>query len=145
MGHPLYRVTSSAIRPDGIDAFCKEHGIVLLVLFGSHAEGRSHPGSDVDLAVKTCPEVGVSKLDLIFRLGALFGDREIDLVLLTRDTDPLLLHEIFTKGRPLHEAQPDIFESEQLRAWKLYLDTESLRQMQTTYLRRFVEKMNHVA
>ena len=145
MDHPLHRVTSFDIRPEDIDVFCKEHGVQLLVLFGSHADGRSHRASDVDLAMKTRPDAAVSKLDLIFRLGGLFGDREIDLVFLTRDTDPLLLHEIFTKGRLLHEAQSGIFESEQLRAWKLYLDTENLRQMQTTYLRTFVEKMNHVA
>jgi len=133
------------VCPDDIDALCKRHGIVLLVLFGSQAHGNRHPASDVDLAVRTRPGAAVSKLDLIFQLGGLFGDREIDLVLLTRDTDPLLLHEIFTKGRPLHEAQPGIFESEQLRAWKLYLDTENLREMRAAYLRRFVEKTNHVA
>jgi hypothetical protein len=70
---------------------------------------------------------------------------EIDLVLLTRDTDPLLLHEIFTKGKLLHEAQPSIFQSERLSAWKLDLDTENVRRMQATYLKTFVERMDHVA
>ena len=130
---------------DEIDVFCTANDIVLLVLFGSYADGKSHPASDVDLAVKTRRDAEVSKLDLILRLGGLFEDREIDLVLLTRDTDPLLLHEIFMKGKPLHEAQPGIFESERLRAWRLYLDTKALRGVQTTYLRAFVEKMNHVA
>jgi predicted nucleotidyltransferase len=128
-----------------IDVLCEEHGIELLVLFGSRADGKSHPGSDIDLAVKIRPHREVSKLELIFRLGGLFDDGEIDLVLLTRDTDPLLLHEIFTKGRPLHEAQAGIFDAERLRAWKLYLDTEDLRKMQVTYLRKFAEKTDHVA
>lgn len=144
MEHPPSRVAPLDIRPDDIDALCKRHGVELLVLFGSQAGGSTHPASDVDLAVLTHPDVAVSKLDLMFQLGGLFGDREIDLVLLTRDTDPLLLHEIFTNGRPLHEAQPGIFEREQLRAWKLYLDTEKLRQMRTAFLRSFVEKKNHV-
>jgi predicted nucleotidyltransferase len=132
-------------RQTDIDAFCEEHGIALLVLFGSLAGGKGHASSDVDLAVKVGRDKEVSKLDLIFGLGGLFEDKEIDLVLLTRDTDPLLLHEIFTKGKALYVAQPDLFESERLRAWKLYLDTQHLRQMQATYLRAVVERLNDVA
>lgn len=132
-------------RQDEIDVFCRDNNISLLVLFGSRAEGNCRPASDVDLAVQVRRNLEISKLDLIFRLGGLFGAGEIDLVLLTRDTDPLLLHEIFTKGKPLHEAQPGIFENEKLRAWKLYLDTEKLRRRQATYLKQFVEKTSHVA
>jgi hypothetical protein len=38
-----------------------------------------------------------------------------------------------------------VFESERLRAWKLYLDSEKIRVMQKKYLRDFVERVSNVA
>jgi predicted nucleotidyltransferase len=133
------------MNESGIERLCAGNNIEMLVLFGSHSGGSVHKSSDIDLAVKVKRGVEVSKLDLIFSLAGYFGDREIDLVLLSRDTDPLLLYEIFMKGKLLFEAQSGIFENEKLRAWKLYLDTEKLRGMQGDYLKRFVEKMTDVA
>jgi len=128
-----------------IAAFCKENNIELLVLFGSQAVGKTHGGSDVDVAVKIRRGVEGSKLDLIFRLGGLFKEGEIDLVLITKDTDPLLLSEIFSQGKRLYEERPGIYEEERLRAWKLYLDTEKLRRMQKDYIKKFAEKYGNVA
>jgi hypothetical protein len=81
---------------------------------------------------------------LIYRLGDFFEGKEIDLVVLTRDTDPVLLNEIFSKGRLLYEEQPGIFDKERLRAWKLYLDTEKLRRMRKEYLKKFVEMIDNI-
>ena len=128
-----------------IAAFCKENNIDLLVLFGSQAVGKTHGGSDVDVAVKIRRGIESSKLDLIFGLGGLFKEGEIDLVLITRDTDPLLLSEIFSQGKLLYEERPGIYEQERLRAWKLYLDTEKLRRMQKDYIKKFAEKYGNVA
>jgi predicted nucleotidyltransferase len=128
-----------------IAAFCKENSIELLVLFGSQAVGKTHEGSDVDVAVKIRRGIEGSKLDLIFQLGGIFKEGEIDLVLITRDTDPLLLHEIFSQGKLLYEERPGIYEEERLRAWKLYLDTEKLRRMQKDYIKKFAEKYGDVA
>ena len=128
-----------------IAAFCKENNIELLVLFGSQAVGKTHGGSDVDVAVKIRRGIEGSKLDLIFRLGGLFKEGEVDLVLITRDTDPLLLSEIFSKGKLLYEERPDIYEEERLRAWKLYLDTVKLRLRQKAYVKKFAEKYGNVA
>lgn len=60
------------------------------------------------------------------------------------DTDPLLLYEIFFHGKPLYEETPGMFEQERLRAWKLYLDTENLREMRRKYLKEFVERAHNV-
>jgi hypothetical protein len=75
----------------------------------------------------------------------LFDGKKIDLVILTADTDPLLLYEVFFNGMPLYEEDQGIFEKEKLRAWKLYIDTEKLRVMQKQYLKKFVEKASDVA
>jgi len=128
-----------------ISEFCRGSGIDLLVLFGSRASGETRPGSDRDVAVKLRKGLETRKLDLIGRLTDFFGEGEIDLVVLTRDTDPLLLFEIFSSGLLLYEAVPDLFDNEKLRAWKLYLDTEKLRRRRKEYLREFVERSKDVA
>jgi predicted nucleotidyltransferase len=128
-----------------IQEFCKENKIELLILFGSHASEETHPKSDIDVAVKFKRGTEISKLELIYKLDDLFNGKSIDLVVLTTDTDPLLLYEIFFNGRPLYEKDPDIFEKEKLRAWKLYLDTEKLRVIQKQYLKKFAEKASDVA
>ncbi|HET6513710.1 MAG TPA: nucleotidyltransferase domain-containing protein, partial [Thermodesulfovibrionales bacterium] len=133
------------MRDPEIGRFCEESGIDLLVLFGSSAGGRLHPASDLDVAVKLRTGATVSKLELIGGLGDLFEGKEIDLVVLTRDTDPLLLYEIFSRGKPLYEGHSGVFDREKLRAWKLYLDTEGIRLKLRNYLKEFAEKFGHVA
>jgi len=125
--------------------FCRDTGIDLLVLFGSSATGREHHGSDIDIAVKMKTGRAVSKLDLIYNLGGLFNDGEIDLVILSVETDPVLLYEIFSYGKPMYEDRPDLFAEERLRAFKLYFDTEKLRRLQAEYLKQFTESSRNVA
>jgi predicted nucleotidyltransferase len=36
----------------GIKGFCKENNIELLLLFGPGTTGKTHPVSDIDIAVK---------------------------------------------------------------------------------------------
>ncbi|MHC1743892.1 MAG: nucleotidyltransferase family protein [Syntrophobacteraceae bacterium] len=124
--------------------YCREAGIELIVLFGSHARGQAGPGSDVDLAVQPARGVEIDKLRLIFDLGELFSPHEVDVVTLSSLTSPLLLHEIFFNGLPLFEAGPGQFQKGRMRAWKLYVDTAPLRQRQKEALARFIERMHHV-
>jgi predicted nucleotidyltransferase len=128
-----------------LSEFCRRNSIELLVLFGSTATGGVDQASDVDLAVRLQRGAPERKLELLDELGELFGDREIDLVVLTPDTDPVLLREIFTGGRPLYEGRPGLFDDERLRAHKLYFDTEKLRAHRDAFLRRFSESVRHVA
>ena len=132
------------MKNSNVQSFCERNDIELLILFGSHVSGEAHPGSDIDVAVKFRGEAGVSKLELIYQLDDIFNGRDIDLVILTADTEPLLLYEIFSNGKLLYERSPGIFDAGKLRAWKLYLDTEKLRTMQKRYLKKFVERISHV-
>jgi len=125
--------------------FCKASNIELLVLFGSSASGKTHPVSDIDIAVKFEYGAEISKLELIYKLDDLFDGKNIDLVVLGTDTDHLLLYEIFSKGVPLYEKKVGIFDKEKLRAWKLFLDSEKLRGLQKKYLKEFVNGVFNVA
>jgi len=127
-----------------VRSFCEKNNIELLVLFGSHASGKIRPESDIDLAVKLREGTRGSKLELIYQLDDIFNGKDIDLVVLTADTEPLLLYEIYLSGKVLYETCPGIFDSGRLRAWKLYIDTESLRAMQKKYLKEFAERVSSV-
>jgi predicted nucleotidyltransferase len=129
----------------GIRSFCKENGIELLILFGSSVREKSEDARDVDIAIKLIQKARISKLKLIYKLDDFLDGENIDLVLLTSETDPLLLHEIFSNGKCMYERKKGIFEKEKLRAWKLYLDTEKIRNMRRRYLKNFVKKVSHVA
>lgn len=143
--NPLYPNYDTFMGNAAIKRFCEENGIELLILFGSHVSGKTRPESDVDIAVKFIEGAEISKLELICRLDGIFDGKDIDLVILTSDTETLLLYEIFFNGRPLYERFPGIFDAGRLRAWKLYIDTEKLRAMQKKYLREFAERISNVA
>lgn len=117
----------------------------MLVLFGSSAGGKPKTSRDIDLAVKFKNGTIISKLDLIYKLDDFCMEKKMDLVLLTADTDPLLLYEIFMKGVCLFERKKNLFEMDKLRAWKLYLDTDKIRNMRGKYLKDFARKVSHVA
>jgi len=129
----------------GIKSFCKTNGIALLVLFGSSTKTKTGHANDLDIAVKFKQGQEVSKLKLIYKLDDLFNGNKIDLVLLTTDTPPLLLHEIFHKGECLFEFKKDIFLMEKLRAWKLYLDTEKILSMRSKYLKDFPARIKELS
>ncbi len=116
-----------------------------MVLFGSSVSGKTRRTSDTDIAVKLEQNTEVSKLELIYELSELFRGKEIDLVVLTADTAPLLLYEIFSNGRLLYEKYPGIFDKERLKAWKRYIDTQKIRTLQKNYLKEFLEKVSHVS
>lgn len=72
--------------------------IQLALIFGSHAEGRARPDSDLDVAVAADRELDtMDKLKLIERLAGLAG-RPVDLIDL-QAADGLILHQALTKGR----------------------------------------------
>ncbi|MBI5739575.1 MAG: nucleotidyltransferase domain-containing protein [Nitrospirae bacterium] len=125
--------------------YCWGNHIQLLVQFGSSATGTEHAGSDIDIAVLLKWKSKVSKLKLIYGLDEFFDGKKIDLVVLTPETDPLLLYEIFFRGRPLYESKKGIFINQKLRAWKLYLDTARIRRFNDKYLKALKRKVAHVA
>ena len=127
-----------------LKSFCKKNNIELLVLFGSYVSGKVQPESDIDIAIKLKRSSEISKLDLIYKLDDLFNGKNIDLVNLTKDTDPLLLYEVFFSGKLLYEEYSGLFGKEKLKAWKLYIDSEKFRAVQRKYLKEFVERVYNV-
>lgn len=142
----MNRIESNFVaQKEKLARYCRTKGIDLVILFGSHACGKAHSMSDLDLAVLPRHLAALSKLEILFDLSDIFEPLEVDLVLLSPHTNPLLLHEIFSNGTPLFEVIPGIFGEQRLRAWKLYLDTAPLRLLERQYLKRTTQRNRHVS
>lgn len=102
---------------------CRDFNLDLLILFGSQATGRTHPGSDADVGFvrrrsALAPE---EYAELQARLAPLLPRRELDLVDLGR-APGLLRHLACERGVVLHEAAPGLFEAFRVLAWNVYQD-----------------------
>ena len=71
-----------SIPNDTLDAFCREHGIKWLAIFGSALRDDFGPDSDIDVLVEFEPDrmpglFGVAGMEL--ELSRLFAGRKVDL------------------------------------------------------------------
>jgi predicted nucleotidyltransferase len=137
---------------DKIKHWCQARGIDLCILFGSQATGEARPQSDVDIALfsQTNPTLQKDLLRFYGELEDLFG-YEVDLVIVERDTDPVLRLEIFQHGKPIYESQTGLFIQQQILAVKIFDDTEPLRRWRRRVLAqrilnlKYIDKKKYVA
>jgi uncharacterized protein len=98
-------------------------------LFGSHASGETHEGSDVDLAVLLDGPISLAEE---LRLRALAVDElhrdDIDFVILNQ-APPLLSYEVIG-GRRLFARDATSVDDFEYRTMLRYLDTGYLRRIQ---------------
>jgi predicted nucleotidyltransferase len=71
-----------SLPKDGIAAFCREHGIQRLAVFGSALRADFRPDSDIDLLVEFEPGrvpglFGIARMER--ELSVLLGGRKVDL------------------------------------------------------------------
>lgn len=109
-----------------LEEIARRYHLSLILLFGSHATGRTTPESDVDIAVQTeCPEKMADLdyyLDLATELSSCLGKGEIDLVFLN-GADPLLKSEVGQHGKVLFEKE-DAFADFAVRTMKEFDDAQ---------------------
>jgi predicted nucleotidyltransferase len=124
----------------------KHPEVVAAFLFGSHAEGRAHRESDVDVGVlldrKLCPEAGdrfERRVRLTSELIDALHENDVDLVILN-DAPPLLGRRIVLSGRLVHcadtEAEHAFRRDVQIRAADLAPFVEKARRRLLEFLNR---------
>lgn len=122
----------------------RQHGLRLVVLFGSRATGTAHEKSDFDLAVSGLRGVvhgsehlSASEANALRRLHAelqhLLQTSRVDLVLLDR-ASPLLAHHVVRDGITLYEAEPGEFARFCVRAVQRKEDSRPFAEAQRRYL-----------
>lgn len=108
----------------------------LVILFGSHAKGTSHPESDVDVAVLR----GTRALTVDEKLAVVRElSRRPDLpqgvmnLVDLHTASPLLEQEIAQEGK-LVAGDPSVFIRFRVRAWKRYQDSAKFRRIRLNHL-----------
>lgn len=98
----------------------------VLVLFGSAAQGRLGPDSDVDLYVRLAPAASRdrSEEEAFATAASALCRREVDLVIESSSTSVILRREVAAKGRSLFERRPGAFRELIVDAIRAYVDLE---------------------
>jgi predicted nucleotidyltransferase len=93
---------------------------MLILLHGSRVDGKTHPKSDIDIAV--LPKIGqkIDILDLISDFSEIYNSDKLDITDLSK-ADPLLLYAVTTKSKLLSGSK-GIFKDLKLKAFKKYID-----------------------
>ncbi|MBE7530649.1 MAG: nucleotidyltransferase domain-containing protein [Chloroflexi bacterium] len=122
--------------------WCHGRTVQLCVLFGSQATGKARTDSDIDLAlwVKPPPEPLV-KLRWLGELIDLLG-KEVNVVWVGPDTNPVLGFEIVRDGRVLFEREPGIWATKQLHLWHAYTDAAPFRRLAREQMRQFAAEVH---
>jgi predicted nucleotidyltransferase len=119
------------------DAIARRHGARLLLQYGSTVSGRTHPGSDLDIAVLFEGTPGYARVGgLLAELEAAFPSRTVDLGLLNR-ADPLFLKKVLEDARLLAGSPQDL-ASLRLYAFRRYQDHRRFLRMERRHLDRFL-------
>jgi predicted nucleotidyltransferase len=110
------------VDPDHLSAVCRTRGIRLILQFGSTVSGRSHPASDIDLAVLLArrPASLDEQVDLVADLQSPLPGREVDVALIN-GADPLFLKKITEQCRLLY-GSPRALSELKIYAFKRYQD-----------------------
>jgi len=126
---------NGAMDADRLSTVCRTHGIRLLLQFGSTVSGRTHPTSDVDLAVllEHRPASLDAHAELLGDLQALVPGREVDVALIN-GADPLFLKKITERCQLLYGSLRALHELK-IYAFKRYQDHRRFLAMERAYVR----------
>jgi predicted nucleotidyltransferase len=126
-----------------VATWCRRQPVRLCVLFGSQATGKTHPNSDVDLAVWPGDALPTAtRLRWLRELQDLL-DKEVSLVIVSPDLDPVLGFEIVRSGRLVFEQTPGTWHEYRLHLWHAYNDSLPFRRAAQQSLRRFAEQVKN--
>ena len=118
-----------------------------IILHGSYATGRTHPHSDLDVAVLGKSEITRDELlDLYAEIAEVLGDlpeRELDLKTLHRK-DPLFLYQVMKDSRLLF-GNPTEYHEFKAYAFRQFHDSRDLRRLERILTYRLLERIKQDA
>jgi predicted nucleotidyltransferase len=109
----------------------------LVVLFGSHATGRVHSKSDIDLGFLYGKPIEI--LDLTNRVIQCLETDKVDVIDLRR-ASPLLCFCAARAGKLLFEKTPGQFNAFYSLSFRKYMDTKKLRDAQQEAIHHFLRE-----
>ncbi len=115
----------------------------LIILHGSYATGRQHPGSDLDIAILGHKPLSFKEeIEAYGELAKVFGDnkkRELDVKGLHK-VDPLFMQEVARDSQLLYGDRTD-YDEFCSRAFVMYHDSKDLRELERLLNRRQLAKL----
>jgi predicted nucleotidyltransferase len=124
----------------GVEAIARKHHARLILQFGSTVSGKTHPRSDIDIAVLLeRPHMTLREhAELLHDLQSLSEAREVDLVILNR-ADPLLLKQVSDRCVRLYGTDAELHRF-RLLAFKRYQDHRRYLEMERRFVERALER-----
>jgi len=109
----------------------------LVILFGSAASGKTHRNSDIDIAFLF--EKSVDILELTNTAIRLLHNDNVDVIDLRR-ASPLLKFSAVKKGKLLFEKTPGEFNEFYSLAFRMYVDTQKLRDGHAEFIKNYLKE-----
>ncbi len=113
-----------------------EEGLQLVIVFGSAVTGNVHKQSDIDIAFLF--EKPVDMVALTNRVITLLHTDNVDVIDLKR-ASPLLKFSIVKNGQLIYEKEAGLFNAFYSLAFRMYVDTQKLRDAQKTAIKYFLK------
>lgn len=124
-----------------IKYLAEKYTLSLVVLFGSQATGKTHKGSDYDIAYLSERVLSFTEESrLIIDLMPVFQTSAIDLVNI-HNAPPLLLKQIAEKCVVLYERDSQLFSRFRVYAYKRYMEAQHLFRMRSKSLNSFLNRI----
>jgi predicted nucleotidyltransferase len=137
------RNVEETLKP--IANWCQAQPIQLCVLFGSQVMGQTQADSDVDIAVWPAEPVSTpARLSWLHELETIL-EKQVDLVLVSAELDPVLGMEIVRHGRLIFEREPDVWLHHRSQLWFAYTDSLPFLRVARQRLRDFAEEVRRGA
>ena len=138
------RITFNELATALREYLVSQSDVVAGYIFGSMAQGRARPGSDVDVAVLLSDDLDgearfMRRLRLMNEVSDVCG-READVIVLN-DAPPLLQHQVLKHGRLVFERDRAARVEFEVRAGKIYADLKPMRRFFQEALFREIQEV----
>jgi len=128
-------------QKDFIKKLAKEYKILLILLFGSQANKKTHPGSDLDIgALFKKNDLGLQKYSILLsKFQKIFPEKEIDLAIINQ-ADPLFLKKILERCQLLYGKKSDLKKLE-LYSFHRFLDYQKYFDLEEKFCHTFLKTL----
>jgi len=128
---------------ESVGHWCQVRPVQLCVLFGSQASGQVHSRSDVDLAIWPTHSLSpLTRLSWLHELETVLA-RDVSLVLVSPELDPVLGFEIVRTGRLVFEAKRGLWAERRAQLWHAFNDSLPFLRAARQHLHRFAQEIRH--
>lgn len=123
-----------------IKKIAKRYGLILVLAFGSEVTGKTHPNSDLDIAVMVKEGFNYKNYSsLLFDFQKVFPQKEVDLVFINR-ADSLLLKKILENSKILYGSKREL-NLLKIYSFKRYCDYKKYFELEEKFVHKFLHSL----